>query len=126
MFVPMPETYPLRRPGIAAAAGRPQRADYGTLPAFRPASQGRAGRRSGAGKIGARQSLGGYSASGMSRSARFTRLGTTTRVRAVAAGGKGLVLSRGRSEGHTSELQSLMRISYAVFCLKKNKNKHHR
>src|SRR3546814_14832301 len=28
-----------------------------------------------------------------------------------------------RSEEHTSELQSLMRISYAVFCLKKN-NKH--
>src|SRR3546814_3351839 len=33
---------------------------------------------------------------------------------------------RGRSEEHTSELQSLMRISYAVFCLKKkNKNTHH-
>src|SRR3546814_17739025 len=31
-------------------------------------------------------------------------------------------LSKGRSEEHTSELQSLMRISYAVFCLKK-KNK---
>src|SRR3546814_10026666 len=30
----------------------------------------------------------------------------------------------GRSEEHTSELQSLMRISYAVFCLKK-KNKYH-
>src|SRR3546814_10347227 len=29
-----------------------------------------------------------------------------------------------RSEEHTSELQSLMRISYAVFCLKK-KNNHH-
>src|SRR3546814_4521081 len=30
-----------------------------------------------------------------------------------------------RSEEHTSELQSLMRISYAVFCLKKkNKHKH--
>src|SRR3546814_6259761 len=28
-----------------------------------------------------------------------------------------------RSEEHTSELQSLMRISYAVFCLKKKKNK---
>src|SRR3546814_9998863 len=28
-------------------------------------------------------------------------------------------LDRGRSEEHTSELQSLMRISYAVFCLKK-------
>src|SRR3546814_5805516 len=29
-----------------------------------------------------------------------------------------------RSEEHTSELQSLMRISYAVFCLKKKQNKH--
>src|SRR3546814_2671057 len=29
-----------------------------------------------------------------------------------------------RSEGHTSVLQSLMRISYAVFCLKKKKLKH--
>src|SRR3546814_8747167 len=29
---------------------------------------------------------------------------------------------RVRSEEHTSELQSLMRISYAVFCLKKKKN----
>src|SRR3546814_1148259 len=29
------------------------------------------------------------------------------------------VRQRGRSEEHTSELQSLMRISYAVFCLKK-------
>src|SRR3546814_2383104 len=30
-----------------------------------------------------------------------------------------------RSEEHTSELQSLMRISYAVFCLKKKKLLHH-
>src|SRR3546814_8136693 len=30
-----------------------------------------------------------------------------------------------RSEEHTSELQSLMRISYAVFCLKKKKKKIH-
>src|SRR3546814_9718372 len=30
----------------------------------------------------------------------------------------------GRSEEHTSELQSLMRISYAVFCLKKKKKQH--
>src|SRR3546814_7968448 len=29
--------------------------------------------------------------------------------------------AQGRSEEHTSELQSLMRISYAVFCLKKTK-----
>src|SRR3546814_8412145 len=31
--------------------------------------------------------------------------------------------SPGRSEEHTSELQSLMRISYAVFCLKKKQSK---
>src|SRR3546814_7801878 len=31
----------------------------------------------------------------------------------------------GRSEEHTSELQSLMRISYAVFCLKKKKAETH-
>src|SRR3546814_6587528 len=30
-----------------------------------------------------------------------------------------------RSEEHTSELQSLMRISYAVFCLNKKQNKRH-
>src|SRR3546814_4724766 len=33
-------------------------------------------------------------------------------------------LGVGRSEEHTSELQSLMRISYAVFCLKKKKKIH--
>src|SRR3546814_7299897 len=38
------------------------------------------------------------------------------RVRPQRGGGGG------RSEEHTSELQSLMRISYAVFCLKKKKN----
>src|SRR3546814_4183211 len=32
-------------------------------------------------------------------------------------------LTDSRSEEHTSELQSLMRISYAVFCLKKKKNR---
>src|SRR3546814_1331238 len=34
--------------------------------------------------------------------------------------------SHGRSEEHTSELQSLMRNSYAVFCLKKKKTKNKR
>src|SRR3546814_5156040 len=40
-----------------------------------------------------------------------------------AAGFRDIFLSRAneRSEEHTSELQSLMRISYAVFCLKKKK-----
>src|SRR3546814_8012517 len=39
---------------------------------------------------------------------------------AVEQGGNGK-----RSEEHTSELQSIMRISYAVFCLKKKKQKIH-
>src|SRR3546814_8095096 len=36
--------------------------------------------------------------------------------------GEALRIKIGRSEEHTSEIQSLMRISYAVFCLKKKKN----
>src|SRR3546814_2770116 len=38
--------------------------------------------------------------------------------------GKEKIAFRFRSEEHTSELQSLMRISYAVFCLKKKKYNH--
>src|SRR3546814_4265384 len=41
-------------------------------------------------------------------------------VDGVGGGGEGE--GEGRSEEHTSELQSLMRISYAVFCLKKKTN----
>src|SRR3546814_6791380 len=53
-------------------------------------------------------------ASDWSVSARSTpvMVGTSEKVRQ----------SSGRSEEHTSELQSLMRISYAVFCLKKKKH----
>src|SRR3546814_8226222 len=40
-------------------------------------------------------------------------------VREIAVG---VEQHEGRSEEHTSELQSLMRISYAVFCLKNKKN----
>src|SRR3546814_3640495 len=39
----------------------------------------------------------------------------------LGAAGAERVAERDRSEEHTSELQSLMRISYAVFCLKKKK-----
>src|SRR3546814_7525089 len=47
---------------------------------------------------------------------RRRRLGLTSECRSPVFG----IRSRGeRSEEHTSELQSLMRISYAVFCLKK-------
>src|SRR3546814_10089517 len=37
----------------------------------------------------------------------------------------GWTMAVSRSEEHTSELQSLMRISYAVFCLKKKKHRSH-
>src|SRR3546814_8203436 len=40
----------------------------------------------------------------------------------AAAARSFVTMASGRSEEHTSELQSLMRISYAVFCLKKQKN----
>src|SRR3546814_10790467 len=59
--------------------------------------------------------------------ARRLALAPCTRIcrrRAVRGGGWGAGGSgRRRSEEHTSELQSLMRISYAVFCLKKKKHK---
>src|SRR3546814_1560391 len=42
-------------------------------------------------------------------------------IRAPAGGCTIIMPARQRSEEHTSELQSLMRISYAVFCLKKKK-----
>src|SRR3546814_3762544 len=41
----------------------------------------------------------------------------------LLSGRKAVILLDGRSEEHTSELQSLMRISYAVFCLNKKKQK---
>src|SRR3546814_2698104 len=47
-----------------------------------------------------------------------TQLCVSAVDRLMAASGGGAILNT-RSEEHTSELQSLMRISYAVFCLKK-------
>src|SRR3546814_7323422 len=44
-------------------------------------------------------------------------------LRTSSGPGSGSVVFETRSEEHTSELQSLMRISYAVFCLKKKKKK---
>src|SRR3546814_1474177 len=53
------------------------------------------------------------------------RLEASTRKAAGAGGGdsgpSSVGLGTGRSEEHTSELQALMRISYAVCCLKKKK-----
>src|SRR3546814_5951242 len=52
----------------------------------------------------------------------FRRRGSQEAFRPGAAIGDRIV----RSEEHTSELQSLMRISYAVFCLKKKKKRYKR
>src|SRR3546814_1317614 len=70
------------------------------------------------------QSKGGARPLSMCGRERPVRLGAAW---AVAGGGRPCL----RSEEHTSELQSLMRISYAVFCLKKKKyttyvNAYHR
>src|SRR3546814_9047026 len=46
------------------------------------------------------------------------RKGLQTALREVGGGMSGHAGDLNRSEEHTSELQSLMRISYAVFCLK--------
>src|SRR3546814_11083430 len=66
--------------------------------------------RSDGGDGGRRRRRRSHSA-GARRGARHQRL-------CARSGGAG---GAGRSEEHTSELQSLMRISYAVFCLKKKK-----
>src|SRR3546814_2833950 len=49
------------------------------------------------------------------------RHGRLRHPRMTAAPARALTRARPRSEEHTSELQSLMRISYAVFCLKKKR-----
>src|SRR3546814_4548501 len=55
------------------------------------------------------------SAPAVARASEMTLMAASIRDIAAAA--------EARSEEHTSELQSLMRISYAVFCLKKKKKK---
>src|SRR3546814_9775603 len=52
-----------------------------------------------------------------------TRHAPSSMRRALTSGVRPSSASPNRSEEHTSELQSLMRISYAVFCLKKKKKK---
>src|SRR3546814_6280713 len=78
------------------------------------ATHGRAARRRAAGRVAQRPRPPAHPAPAR----RTPRLGPPAGSPATAA--------LARSEEHTSELQSLMRISYAVFCLKKkkqNKNK---
>src|SRR3546814_5725296 len=86
----------------------------------------RSPRASGAGSAtsccGGRRRLPAARSSGTERSSAIT-IGPKRRRTPQAPGKK--ETDRGeRSEEHTSELQSLMRISYAVFCLKTKKKQH--
>src|SRR3546814_5087352 len=64
----------------------------------------------------------GRAAHGVARRDQFVGRDRAAPLRDVPqAVGVGAAAHRARSEEHTSELQSLMRISYAVFCLKKQK-----
>src|SRR3546814_4727921 len=73
------------------------------------------------------QEVGSFTFSNFGGSVRFTQANAFLEIRSadVIPGSPALIssetLSDVRPEEHTSELQSLMRISYAVFCLKKKK-----
>src|SRR3546814_10088544 len=79
---------------------------------FSRSTRRRTDRRTQPGFLGARGVLRGGSRPAV------TREGGAEPLRSLLAG------NLLRSEEHTSELQSLMRISYAVFCLKKKKKTH--
>src|SRR3546814_9397860 len=75
------------------------------------------------------QSADNRAADGVAMAAAADHVGIVARVISAAIGAvvigiirrRRIVDAGARSEEHTSELQSLMRISYAVFCLKKKK-----
>src|SRR3546814_6257877 len=77
--------------------------------------------------VSSRFSRGGSGASAWTWNQMFSAMLVTwspTRSRFLAMNSRcvhGVIARASRSEEHTSELQSLMRISYAVFCLKKKK-----
>src|SRR3546814_3513763 len=62
--------------------------------------------------------------SGMGSSSRPRTRSSPTPIWTIEARCLGSGAKASRSEEHTSELQSLMRISYAVFCLKQKKPTH--
>src|SRR3546814_4358833 len=71
-----------------------------------------------ASRIGLKKALTQLGATELALNARYF----DTENRDLAKAGLALRLRQERSEEHTSELQSLMRHSYAVFCLKKKTN----
>src|SRR3546814_8674609 len=94
-------------------AARPRRGASSSLQAARPGQQRRSVGGAGGGRL-----RHGADADLHSRASAAQR-----RTRDRAAGPRAAAALAVRSEEHTSELQSLMRISYAVFCLKKKNYK---
>src|SRR3546814_10309305 len=86
-------------------------------PHLRPRAQA-VSARGGAPRLGAARPLWRHAPDRASRSCRRTRR------RGRHRDPRTRLSADRRSEEHTSELQSLMRISYAVFCLKKKNNKN--
>src|SRR3546814_7171411 len=72
------------------------------------------------GMVSACEPVGAMARMPLSEVQRMVLLGNHERISAETALRISLVTEVLRSEEHTSELQSLMRTSYAVFCLKKN------
>src|SRR3546814_8351640 len=100
---------------------------YTTLFRSSPASR-RKGRRKGralrcprGGRIAPAQALGGWKRRLQQLSGLAHQHTAWARLSTGANDGNHRAFGNHRSEEHTSELQSLMRISYAVFCLKKQK-----
>src|SRR3546814_8953188 len=63
-----------------------------------------------------------WESSGREKESRRSRTMPVTAASFIRTSPARQITGMGRSEEHTSELQSLMRISYAVFCLKTKKN----
>src|SRR3546814_6746721 len=102
---------------MTAALGLGEAAESGRQAAFNALTNRTAG-------AGADSEAGSSSMPGWARAMKAqqtTRHHGQAAMHAVQQGDRG---GHGRSEEHTSELQSLMRISYAVFCLKKKKKTH--
>src|SRR3546814_6463008 len=82
-----------------------------------------------AGRAGQRRQLAqpdpGRAGEGLRLPAVQAALGAVAGVRHARRAGRRMARQQARSEEHTSELQSLMRISSAVFCLQTTKNRHH-
>src|SRR3546814_18454843 len=77
----------------------------------------------GAAEIDALAAIGGIDQVGLSEAGFDAAVGDGGDIGDRAGAGQG-DRDQARSEEHTSELQSLMRISYAVFCLKKKKTNY--